>query len=141
MVLPVPGGPAKWNARPRPVECRSARPHWRKMRSCFRTSASAWLSARSVRSGSTTSSNERWGSTASTSSLAGAPKKRSRMESAMPKDTALSADPGRYSFARGSRDPTSRTWSSTTRPPVTRSHASRTASLISSQAEGLPLSV
>src|SRR6185437_138365 len=66
MVLPVPGGPAKLNARPSPVACRSPSPHRANMSPWLRTWLSAWSSVARVAGGRMTSSNVRSGTIVST---------------------------------------------------------------------------
>jgi hypothetical protein len=66
IVFPVPGGPAKLNANPRPAMCRSPKPHRPKIRLWFRTWASACSNVRRVCGGRTTSANVRSGVTVST---------------------------------------------------------------------------
>ena len=66
MVLPVPGGPAKLKARPRPVECRSPRPQLLKIRLCCVTWASAASRALRVTGERMTSSKARRGVMVST---------------------------------------------------------------------------
>lgn len=66
IVFPVPGGPAKLNANPRPAMCRSPKPHRPKIRLWFRTWASACSNVRRVCGGRTTCANVRSGVTVST---------------------------------------------------------------------------
>src|SRR5687767_10485666 len=69
MVLPVPDGPAKLNAKASPVGCRWPSPQRLKMRSWLVTWASAWSRARRVGAGRMTSLKVRRGTRDSTARL------------------------------------------------------------------------
>ena len=113
-------------------ECRSASPHWRKIRSCFRTSARAWLSARSVGSGQHHVVERALGLDRLDQLARPGRRRRDRgWNRPCAKDRAPA--PGAALFADLAA---ARHLASAARPPVTRSHASRTAALISSQADG-----